>query len=97
VQVREDGTIEGNTPAARRLIRALGLDDTEYTEFRLLWIGIVALAARHDPALYQRLMSFPQDLPNLRALRPPGRNSRPKGIEEAYFQRRELGILPLTY
>src|ERR1043166_7359905 len=33
VQVKEDGTIEGRTPAARRLIRVLGLDDPEYTEF----------------------------------------------------------------
>jgi hypothetical protein len=49
VRVAENGTIEGDTPEARRLIRVLGLDDAEYTEFRFLWIGIVALAARHDP------------------------------------------------
>jgi hypothetical protein len=48
VWVNEDGTIEGRTRQARRLIRVLGLDDREYTEFRLLWLEIVGLAARED-------------------------------------------------
>ncbi len=46
VWVNEDGTIEGRTRQARRLIRVLGLDDREYTEFRLVWLEIVGLAAR---------------------------------------------------
>jgi hypothetical protein len=33
IHVAENGTIEGDTPEARRLIRVLGLDDLEYTEF----------------------------------------------------------------
>src|SRR6266516_554040 len=44
VWVNDDGTIESRTKAARKLIRVLGLDTPEYTEFRLLWLGIVALA-----------------------------------------------------
>src|SRR5438105_1690840 len=56
VRVLEDGTIQGNTPESRRLIRVLGLDDPEYTEFRLLWINIIALTARHAPELHQRLL-----------------------------------------
>jgi hypothetical protein len=45
VWVNEDGTIERRTRQARRLIRVLGLDDREYTEFRLMWMEIVDLAA----------------------------------------------------
>jgi hypothetical protein len=97
VRVNEDGTIEADTPEARRLIRVLGLDDAEYTEFRMLWIGIVALAFRRDRTLFRRLMCFPDDLPELRRLRPPGGNSRPSGIADSYFRQRQRGELPVTY
>jgi hypothetical protein len=96
-RVAEDGTIEADTPEARRLIRVLGLDDPEYTEFRLLWIGIVALAARHDPELSKRLLGFPADLPDLGSLRPPGGNARPDGVSTSYFEQRSRGELPETY
>jgi hypothetical protein len=46
VRVNEDGTMVGLTTGARRLIRSLGLDSPESTEFRRLWIDILALA-RH--------------------------------------------------
>jgi hypothetical protein len=97
VWVNEDGTIEGRTRQARRLIRVLGLDDREYTEFRLLWLEIVGLAARVDPELYRKLLGFPNDLPNLTRLRPPGGNSRPEGIDQSYFVQKEKAILPETY
>lgn len=97
VRVTDDGRIEGDTPDARRLIRVLGLDDPEYTEFRLLWIGIVALAARHDPELFRRLMGWPADLPDLAALKPPGGNARPEGVTSSHFARRARGELPETY
>jgi hypothetical protein len=97
VQVNEDGTIESRTPAARRLIRVLGLDDPEYTEFRLLWLGIAALAQRHDPDLHGRLIGFPDDLPDLARLRPPGGNTRPEGVQSSHFARKKTGVLPETY
>jgi len=97
VRIKEDGTIEADTPEARRLIRVLGLDDAEYTEFRMLWIGIVALAFRRDRSLFLRLMGFPDDLPEPSRLRPPGGNSRPTGIADSYFRQRQRGDLPETY
>jgi hypothetical protein len=97
VWVNEDRTIEGRTRQARRLIRVLGLDDREYTEFRLMWMEIVSLAAREDPELHCKLMGFPSDLPNVARLRPPGGNSRPEGIEQSYFVRKQKEILPQTY
>jgi hypothetical protein len=97
VHVAEDGTIHADDPEAARLIELLGLDSGPSAEFRMLWIGIVTLAARHAPELYQRLMGYPDDLPDLRRLRPPGGNSRPEGVAGSALYRRERGELPLTY
>lgn len=97
VSVDEDGQIVGTTEESRRLIRLLGLDGREETEARMLWIGIIALAERYDPALYQRLLGFPEDLPDLSRLRPPGGNSRPAGVRESYSVQRRAGTLPPTY
>lgn len=97
VHVYEDGVIEGRTPAARRLIRVLGLDDPEYTDFRLLWLGIVALAKTHDRSLYGKLMGYPDDLPNLARLRPPQGNTRPEGLAEAFLACRMRGTLADVY
>ena len=41
--------------------------------------------------------SFPRDLPDLRAARPPGGNSKPDGAETCYRERRNAGTLPDTY
>jgi hypothetical protein len=97
VRVHEDGSIQGMTREARRIIRLLGLDGREETEARLLWIGIIALAQRSDPALYQRLMGFPEDLPDLRRLRPPGGNARPAGVARCFHAQKRAGTLPATY
>jgi hypothetical protein len=96
VFVNEDGTIEGRTTNSRRLIRMLGLDDAEYREFRRMWIDVVALARGRDPDLFQRLMKYPDNLPNLATLRPVG-NSRPQGVRQSCYARRQRGQLPETY
>jgi hypothetical protein len=94
VRVTEDGAIHADGREAARLIELLGLNSPQSTEFRLLWIGIVALAERYDPSLYRRLMGFPEDLPDLSRLRPPGGNSKAEGVKLA---RRRDGALPATY
>jgi hypothetical protein len=97
VTVHDDGALEARTADARRIVRVLGLDDREATEFRRLWIEIVALAERSDQPLYRRLMGFPDDLPDLTRLRPPSGNVRPAGIRTSFFARRKAGTLPATY
>lgn len=74
----------------------MGLNRREAREFRRTWIGIIRLAKEYDPQLYQRLMGFPDDLPNLARLRPPGGNLRPEGIAKSYFVQRRDGTLPKT-
>jgi hypothetical protein len=97
VRVESDGTIHAppNSEAAR-LIELLGLDSRESTEFRKLWIDIVALA-QAKPELYQQLMGYATDLPNLRKCRPPEGNSRPAGVEQSAFARKQRGQLPSSY
>lgn len=97
VWVNDDGTIRGRTRQARRLIRILGLDDREYTEFRLVWLEIISLAAREKPELHRKLMGFPDDLPNLTRLHPRGGNSRPEGIGQSYRVQKKNGCLADTY
>jgi hypothetical protein len=97
VRVESDGTIhaDANSEAAR-LIELLGLDSRESTSFRKRWIEIVALAQQNSE-LYQQLMGYPDDLPDLRRRRPPGGNTRPAGVEQAAFARRERDELPSFY
>ncbi len=97
VRVEEDGTIHTDNPEAARLIELLGLASPQSTEFRMLWIGIVSLATRYEPDLYRRLMSYPDDLPDLHALQPPGGNTRPDGVGQSAQVRRERGELPAVY
>jgi HNH endonuclease len=97
VEVRTDGTIDVRTRQARRIVRILQLDSPEMTAFRAMWIDVIQLAAAHDPGLYHQLLAFPDDLPDLSSLKPPGGNIRPEGIEQCYLPRRDRGELSATY
>jgi hypothetical protein len=97
VRVNADGTIQADDNSeAARLIELLGLDSQEYTKLRKLWIDIVALARQKRQELYQRLVGYPDDLPNLRRRKPPG-NSRPAGVDQSAFARHQRGELPSSY
>ncbi len=97
VQVSEDGRLHTESGVAACLIEILGLDTDDAVEFRMTWIGIVALAADSNPNLRRKLMGFPDDLPDLRRLRPPGGNIRPEGVNASWHARRKWGDLPETY
>lgn len=97
VWVTEDGAIHARTDEARMLIDKLGLDGDEMREFRSLWIGLLSLAFTFDSDRYEQLMCYPDNLPDLSRLKPPGGNSRPEGIEQSFFSQRTRGELPRTY
>jgi hypothetical protein len=97
VRVSEDGRIHTASPEAACLIEILALDSDEAVEFRMTWIGIIALSAVADLALYRKLMGFPNDLPDLKRLRPPGGNKRPEGLPVSYHAQRQRSALPDTY
>jgi hypothetical protein len=97
VVVLEDGSIHGRTAEARRLIDKLGLDDPDYVRFRRNWITTIRLAEQYEPDFHRELMAYLDDLPDLSSLRPPGGNSRPEGIAQSHFARRERGELETAY
>ena len=97
IRVTEDGVIHASSPAASKLVEQLGLDRPRLREFRELWIRIVRLSVQHDPEMFRRLMGYPVDLPDLSTLRPPEGNSRPEGIAQSHFARRQRSELSDTY
>jgi hypothetical protein len=101
LRVDEDGQIEGRTLQGRDLVDILGLDLEGARRVRVMYLRLLALQRKYpdDPevkALCQQAFGFPQDLPDLIKLRPPG-NLRSWGTERCYHRQRELGKLPPTY
>lgn len=100
LRVHADGSIEALTPEAIDHVAILGLDDPEIIRFRERKMRLIArLSALKDAEsqyLLEQWLGFP-DLPNLRAMRPPGGNSRPAGVAHCHFERRRGGTLPKTY
>jgi len=97
VHVTEDGHLHAETAEAASLIEILCLDDEDAVEFRMTWIGIIALVARYDTDLYLKLMGYPNDLPDLHSLKPASRNTRPEGVALSAHTKRQRGELPDTY
>ncbi len=97
VIVHHDGGMDGLTEDADRLIRMLDLDSDEYRLWRQTWIRVLELAHEYAPSVYRRLMGFPESLPDLARLRPPGGNTRADGIEDSYFEQRRRGTLAEMY
>lgn len=96
VEVFEDGTIEGRTSEAKKIIRKLYLDSPDYNEYRMNLIGIIELASTHKQDIYYRLMRYPELLPDLASKRPPN-NTRSDGIDESCFALRTRHQLPDSY
>jgi hypothetical protein len=65
--------------------------------FELIWIRNIELARQFDREQYERLLGFPDDIPDLSRLRPPGGNTRATGVEECHFARRLQNRLAETY
>lgn len=101
LRVQEDGRIEGLTAAGMALIQKLELDAPDLTAFRQRMLRVLRVLAEspHPEAaiVLKEYLSFPDDLPDLRPLRPPAGNSRPGGITTSSFVLRDRGLLPTTY
>ncbi len=60
------------------------------------WLRIVSMASKHDQTLLAMLLGFPQNLPDLSQKKPPT-NSRPEGISESWFAKRQRNEMPDSY
>jgi hypothetical protein len=96
----EDGVVEGLTPEGARLIEVLVLNHPRAVDWRNRWqaaLRRVQAAARDgDPDLLRWMMGFPDDLPDLAALRPPG-NTRPGGVAQSHLALRQQRALAEVY
>lgn len=101
VEVLLDGNVRGLTPAGEDFIRICQLARPNLVAFRRLILDLLALLSRKgDPEateMGRRHLGYPDNLPNLSALKPPGGNSRPQGIEQSALARRNRGELPEVY
>jgi hypothetical protein len=99
VRVRDDGIIEGLTKDGQRLIRILRLDRADLTACRREFLRLERIAQENPgsdtAALFQDKLRYPDDLPDLARLRPPGGNHRPEGIRQSHFARKQE--LPTVY
>jgi hypothetical protein len=86
--LNEDGEI---------LIRVLKLNHLGQVRTRRERIRTLMIMARHAPDEWKRQMGFPEELPNLRRKSPPGGNSRPKGLDECYYELQRTDRLPEVY
>lgn len=90
IRILPDGMLHARDDEARRLVRQLDLNSPRLQQWRVLWMRIIALAEERDRDLWESLVSLPDDLPNLKRLRPPA-NSRQEGIQESWLERRKRG------
>jgi hypothetical protein len=97
LKVHEDGSIEALDARGEAIIDAIGLDNADYTHFRKVMLRIVRLAQREDPETFTLLMKYPERLDDLRELSPPGGNTKPEGVHNCFYARRERGELEEVY
>lgn len=99
--IDDDGSIKPLTPHGAEHLELLELDDPILTEFRGRLISTIkrlqALPDDQAQTLVKKWLGFPEELPNLAALRPPEGNRRPSGVMDCYFEQRKQHKLPEVY
>jgi hypothetical protein len=98
---QSDGTVRALTPRGQALIDVCALNRPDLVAFRRDLRTLLGLLAnrRGDAAerLRKRYLGYPDDLPDLASLRPPGGNSRLEGVAQCCFERRRRRELPNGY
>jgi hypothetical protein len=96
LRIMADGHIESLNDDGEKLRQALRLDSESNVRWRSRYMRILRAFMTSDPDLYQELMGFPEDLPDLRKKLVPD-NTKPEGAANCYFALRERGELPAMY
>ena len=85
------------TPENHYLVQALGLNEPVRIRHRRKLIYVLKmLVDLNDLTELESYLGYPADLPDLRALRPES-NTKPEGIAESAYVRREQGLLARFY
>ncbi len=98
----EDGSIIARSVEGKRLTSALQLNDPALCNHRrrAFLVRDLKRANPDNPAihdLFLQMFGYPDDIPDLRRLRPPHGNTRAGSEEDCYFARRERGDLEDVY
>lgn len=101
LRVGTDGVVHALTPEGAQLLKTFLLNEDDSLRFRQRVFTLIRIAAA-DPQgevamLVKEWLAFPEDLPDLAALRPPGGNTRPEGVTNCCFALRQRGELPESY
>ena len=102
LRLENEGAYIALTVRGEDLIDALHLNDPDSLACRRKYLLFAQLheALPDNPevqALFRDAFGYPDDLPDLRELRPPGGNACPQGVHDCHFARREDGRLPVIY
>ena len=92
VEVDDEGRIRAKNREGKLLIRALLLDDEENTGFRRDRIRELKSHAKNDLEQFDRLMSFPDDLPDLQSKLSP-KNAKPDSWKQSHRAMNNAGKL----
>jgi hypothetical protein len=100
LMVGDDGVAQSLSRIGEELIEACRLNRAALVEARRTILELLATlrATNTDQArtLLRRYLGFPDNLPILSRLRPPGGNGRPDGIATSFYERRQRRELPDT-
>jgi hypothetical protein len=99
LRVEADGTMTALTVEGKDLIELLHLDRAPAVAVRAEYLRRLRLKQQYpgDAEIHRHFIEafqYPDDLPNLKALRPPGGNGREGGRESCYFEQRQANQLP---
>jgi 5-methylcytosine-specific restriction endonuclease McrA len=97
LRVEPNGEVTALNKQGKRLVNVIRLNHPRFVEERLKMLRLTKVLIEHAPDEYQKLMGFPEELPDLRTLKPPSGNRRLPGITESYFELRQQGKLPKIY
>jgi hypothetical protein len=95
LRIRSDGVVEPLNEIGVKLERALRLNSPDILGYRSRMIRILHSLKVTDIELYNELMGFPIDLPDLRKKRVS--NTKPEGALQCWYVMREKSQLPETY
>ncbi len=98
LRVHMDGRIEAINEHGRLLIDRLALDEPPAREHRRLMIGTILSFAKSNWPMFVQWMRYPEDLPDLsREDNTPPTNSKPDGIKQSSYHKKQRGELPQVY
>jgi hypothetical protein len=97
LQIGDDGVLQALSEVGEELIMACRLNRPLLINARRTILELLAALQASDTeqsrALRLRYLGFPENLPMLSRLKPPGGNGKPEGIATSFYERRERGEL----